>query len=399
VKRILFLIARLNGGGAERALSNITLAMPDDIQIDILVNCEEPEKDYPHRGNVISVTRLDNKKIRVPYPIRVFCGRFIKLKELKKKGHYNACISFMDEPNIVNILTGNKYCKVILSERTTLSKINSKKYRHRIKPLARLLYKKADKIVAVSKGVEDDLNNNFDIMKEKLVTIYNGYDVSMIKKQAGEKVNLGFDKECFYFLNTGRIDSSKAQWHLIRAFSKVVQKHSECRLIICGQGPYKGMLENIVLVNGLQEKVIFLGFVKNPYAVSKQCDVFVFPSMHEGMPNALIENMICGLPVIATDFRSGAREILAPDTDYRYQIKDTVEVSEYGILTPVCSGNKKLVSEDLEREEKLLADAMLRLVEDSSMRMHYSEQSKKRARDFEIQKQVEQWLSILDGEN
>jgi len=103
--------------------------------------------------------------------------------------------------------------------------------------------------------------------------------------------------------------------------------------------------------------------------------------------------------VIATDFRSGAREILAPDTDYRYQIKDTVEVSEYGILTPVCSGNKKLVSEDLEREEKLLADAMLRLVEDSSMRMHYSEQSKKRARDFEIQKQVEQWLSILDGEN
>lgn len=243
------------------------------------------------------------------------------------------------------------------------------------------------------------INANFDIMKEKLVTIYNGYDVSMIKKQAGEKVNLGFDKECFYFLNTGRIDSSKAQWHLIRAFSKVVQKHSECRLIICGQGPYKGMLENIVLVNGLQEKVIFLGFVKNPYAVSKQCDVFVFPSMHEGMPNALIENMICGLPVIATDFRSGAREILAPDTDYRYQIKDTVEVSEYGILTPVCSGNKKLVSEDLEREEKLLADAMLRLVEDSSMRMHYSEQSKKRARDFEIQKQVEQWLSILDGEN
>ena len=97
MKRILFLIARLNGGGAERALSNITLAMPDDIQIDILVNCEEPEKDYPHRGNVISVTRLDNKKIRVPYPIRVFCGRFIKLKELKKKGHYNACISFMED--------------------------------------------------------------------------------------------------------------------------------------------------------------------------------------------------------------------------------------------------------------------------------------------------------------
>ena len=396
MKKILFIIAKLNGGGAERALSNITLAMPDDIQIDILVNCEEPEKDYPYKGKVIPVTRLDSKKIRVPYPVRVFWGRFIKLKALKKNGHYDACISFMDEPNIVNILTGNKYCKVILSERTTLSKIQSKKYRHRIKPMARLLYKKADKIVAVSEGVADDLYVNFDVMKDKLVTIYNGYNMNLIEKQASEKSNNEFVNECFYFLNTGRIDSSKAQWHLIRAFGKVVRKHSKCRLVICGQGPYRELLENLVNKNGLQNTVIFLGFVKNPYSVSKKCDVFVFPSMHEGLPNALIENMICGLPVIATDFKSGAREILAPDTDFKYQVKDSIEQAEYGIITPICSGNQKLVNEELEKEENLLADAMLKMVENNEYRRYYGEQARKRAQDFAIEKQVEQWLRILE---
>ena len=396
MKKILFLIAKLNGGGAERALSNITIAMPDNIQIDILANCEEPGKDYPYKGNIISVTKLDNKKIRIPYPVRVCWGRFIKLRKLKKKGQYDACISFMDEPNIVNILTGKKHCKVILSERTTLSKINSKKYRHRIKPSAKLLYKRADKIVAVSQGVADDLYTNFDVMKEKLVTIYNGYDINLIERQANEKSSQKFDKECFYFLNTGRIDSSKAQWHLIRAFGKVAHKHSECRLVICGQGPYRDLLENIVKENGLQKQVIFLGFVKNPYAISKQCDVFVFPSMHEGLPNALIENMICGLPVIATDFRSGAREILAPDTDYKYQVQNDMEQAKYGIITPVCSGNKTLVSEELEKEESLLADAMLKMVEDNELRMYYSGQSRNRAEDFAIEKQVEQWLSILE---
>ena len=174
MKRLLFLIAKLNGGGAERALSNITLAMPEDVQIDILLNCEEPEKDYAYKGNIISITTADKKKIRIPYPLRVTWGRFFKLLKLKKTGRYDACISFMDEPNIANVLTGNKYCKVILSERTTLSKIVSKKYRYSIRPMAKLLYGRADKVVAVSKGVGDDLNKRFNVPLDKLETIYNG---------------------------------------------------------------------------------------------------------------------------------------------------------------------------------------------------------------------------------
>lgn len=395
MKKVLFLITTLNGGGAERALCNITLAMPEDVQIDILVNCEEPEKDYPHRGNVISAATISQRKIRIPFPIKVFFGKYFKLLRLKKKGGYDACISFMDESNILNILTGNKYCKVIISERTTLSKVMSIKKRLIIKPLARTLYWKADKIVAVSRGVEDDLNEKFNVPKNKSLTLYNAYDIKQIRNKANEDTNMKFDKNCFYFLNTGRVGKEKGQWHLIRAFGEVVKKHPECRLIICGQGPYMEMLEQIVDNINLVGKVIFLGFVKNPYAISNRCDAFVFPSLYEGLPNAVIENMICGLPIITSDFKAGAREILAPSTDYRLQIMDDIEMTEYGIITPVCSGNKKLGKEPLEKEEELLANAMIKIVDDNEIRKHYKEQSIKRANDFCMEKTVKKWIELI----
>lgn len=102
------------------------------------------------------------------------------------------------------------------------------------------------------------------------------------------------------------------------------------------------MLEEMTKDYGLENDIFLMGVVKNPYAVSRNCDVFVFPSMYEGMPNALVENMVCGLPVIATDFRSGAREILAPGTDYSFQNSENIEMAEYGIIVPVCSGEKNL---------------------------------------------------------
>lgn len=392
MKKVLFLITTLNGGGAERALCNITLAMPEDVQIDILVNCEETEKDYPHRGNVISATSISRKKIRIPFPIKVFFSKYVKLIRLKKKGGYDACISFMDTSNILNILTGNKHCKVIISERTTLSQSKIKKC---IKVLAKILYSHADRIVSLSEGARDDLIEKFDVPRGRTLTIYNGYDIHSIRQMAQEPNCIDLEKDCYYFLAEGRLEEPKGHWHLIRAFSQVVANHPECRLIICGKGPYLNMLEKIVKEKNLENHVIFQGFVKNPYAVSRNCDAFVFPSLYEGFGNVVIENMICGLPVIATDFRHGAREILAPNTDYKYQIMDDIEMAEYGIITPVCSGNKKLGKEPLEKEEELLAKAMCMLVEDKKLRMHYAEQSRTRAEDFSINKAVQQWIDII----
>lgn len=392
-RKILFVISTLRGGGAERALCNITLAMPDNVEVDILVNSVS-DIDYPHKGNVISINIPVKDSFSIIYLARVFIKRIYTLWKLKKKNGYDACISFMDSANVANIFSGKKYCRTILSVRVTISQVRSRQYKYIVYPLIKLFYPLADKIVALSKGTESDLIENFKLPKGKVLTIYNGYDIDFIKGRALENNSLDVDSNAFYFINIGRLTEQKGQRHLLRAFSKVVEKHPESRLILCGKGVYDSTLKRISTELGIKDNVIFAGFQKNPFAIASKCNVFVCPSLYEGFGNVLIENMACGLPVIATDFRSGAREVLAPDTDYKMQNQDRLEYAEYGIITPVCSGNKLKSSSPLEKEETLLSEAMIKLLEDAELRENYARKSIERAMDFSIEKTVEEWLKI-----
>lgn len=394
MKKILFLISTLRGGGAERALCNITLAMPEDVEIDILVNSLS-KIDYPHRGNVISLNMPPKESFSLFYQMVAFIKRFVVLKKIKKNNNYNACISFMDSANIANILTGKKFCKAILSVRVTLSQNKSWKYKYIVGPLVKIFYPFADCIVALSKGTENDLNQNYGVKKSKTITIYNGYDIKSINSKASEQESGVINGEKFRFIAVGRLCEPKGQWHLIRAFREVVKRYPQSELIICGKGSYEALLKRMAKDLGIEKQVIFTGFLKNPFAVVKKCDVFVFSSLYEGFGNVIIENMVCGLPVIATDFRHGAREVLAPDTDYNFQRFDGIEYAEYGIITPVCSGRKCESSQQLEKEELLLAEAMIKLLEDNKLCEKYAKKSKERANDFSIEKTVQQWLDLI----
>lgn len=392
-RKILFVISTLKGGGAERALCNITLAMPDHVEVDILVNSVS-DMDYPHKGNVMSINVPVKNSLSLLYHARVFIKRIYMLRRLKKKNGYDACISFMDSANAANIFSGKKYCKTILSVRNTLSQSRSWKYKYIVGSVAKFFYPLADQIVALSRGTETDLVENFGLPKEKVMTIYNGYDIDGIKRKASERSSIDIDHDAFHFINIGRFHEQKGQWHLIRAFRRVVEKHPESRLILCGKGPYEPMLNKMSKELGIKDKVIFAGFQKNPFAVASKCNAFVFPSLYEGFGNVLIENMACGLPIIAADFRYGAREVLAPDTDFKRQCKDDLEYAEYGIITPVCSGNKLESGSSLEKAEILLSKAMIQLLEDKRLREKYAGKSVERAKDFAIEKAVQEWLAI-----
>ena len=117
-------------------------------------------------------------------------------------------------------------------------------------------------------------------------------------------------------------------------------------------------------------------------------------SFNEGFPNALIEAMALGLPVISTDCRSGPREILAPDTVCTKKTEIT-EYAEYGILVPECSGETEPVRE-LEENEIRLADAMIELIENAELRQHYAGKSKERAEQFRPEDIAEQWERLIE---
>lgn len=393
------MISTLENDGAERAMSNITTHLPEGVEADILLNSVSAH-DFPTDAHVISLGMKPDSNKGLMYQIAAILKKIPVLYKMKKSKNYDACISFMESGNICNIITGNRYCKTIVSVRVSVEQEKTWVYKAVVCPLVKLFYKKADHVAAVAEGVRLGMINFFKLNPKKVNTITNGYDIKLIRQRMLEECNQEYfgkkDQDDFIFVTTGRMTFQKAHWHLIRAFSEVAQRCKEAKLFIIGKGEEKEYLLDLIKGYGLEDRVKLLGYQKNPFAILVKCNAYIMPSMFEGYSNALCEALICGLPCIATDFQSSAREILAPDTQVTYQNMDKVEYAKYGVLTPVCSGKKYGSKDGLEKQELLLAEAMLRFAQDRALYDTYKKAASERGEQLDIDKKVEEWLSLVN---
>lgn len=397
-KKILFVIPYLAKGGAEKILSNITIHFPGEWEIDILVN-DDQVIDYPFKGNIITLGVTEKPKLNsVLFQFRVFLKRIRKLRKLKKEGNYQACVSFLDSTNVASILTGNKYCKNIINivNNMSASEKNEWIYRYIVSPLIKLFYNKADKIVAVSEDVKTDMVRNFGIKPEKIMAIYCSVDMNSISQKIMQEIPEG-EKEWFSkertVITAGRLEKQKGQWHLIRAFNKVIQYIPDARLVIFGEGPMEKYLKELVKGYQLEDQVLFHGFSQNLDMYISKSAVFAFPSLYEGLSVALLEALACALPCIAADGASGAREQLAPD--YTGVIQGYYK-GEYGILVEESSEEMPDVKVPLDRCENGLAEAMIEVLTSESLRMHYSEKARERSRAYDVELISRQWVEVVE---
>lgn len=393
--KIAIVVSTLDLGGAQRAVSNIVMNLPTDCEIDLILNSRE-HIVYPYRGNIISLD-LEPQENRsgLLYQGKVFFKRLRLLRKLKREKGYNAVISFLDSANIANILTGKKFCKTIVSVRTRLSGENNWKYKIIVSNLVKLFYNKADKVVAISEGVRQDLIDNFNIKKENVCTIYNCYDVKEIQEKAAmpcEEVEV--EQDSFSIATMGRFVQQKGQWHLLRAFKEVLKEEPKAKLYILGEGELQDYLYKMVDELEMRESVVFCGFLKNPFSLISKVKLFVFPSLWEGFGNALVEAMACGVPCIASDFKYGAREIMQDNADINLECKK-VETVDYGILTPVCSNVYNAPKDMLEKEEEFLKEAILKVMSEETVQEVYAQKAIERAGYFTAEKTVEQWLKLI----
>jgi glycosyltransferase involved in cell wall biosynthesis len=237
--------------------------------------------------------------------------------------------------------------------------------------------------------------------------IYNPYPIDEIRELAKEP--LGSYEEIFkhpVLITAGRLTKQKGQWYLLRVFKALKEKHKDLKLVILGEGELKDYLVKLSQELGLKTyvwdrdklsesfDVYFLGFQKNPFKFIARSKLFVFPSLWEGFPNALVESMACSVCVVSSDCRSGPREILAPNTDFNYQTQKP-EFAEYGVLMPVFEVKYKTAKEPLEEREIMWVETIDKLLEDESLRKSYSEKAKQRAEDFRIEKIVQEWKEVL----
>ena len=168
--------------------------------------------------------------------------------------------------------------------------------------LDKLLLSKFDKVVVVSDALKKDVLRS-GIFEEKVVVIDNGIDIDKFKVISDKlqvKKTLGIREEGYVVGTVGRLTEEKGHIYLIEAFRKVITKFSNAKLLIVGDGPLREDLELAVSSMKLKEKVVFAGMREDIPEMLNIMDMFVLPSLTEGMPMALLEAMASQTPIIAT---------------------------------------------------------------------------------------------------
>ena len=183
------------------------------------------------------------------------------------------------------------------------------------------LYNKSAQVLAVSDGAREAAIRFYGIRPDRILTLRNGVDTDWVLEQSTQPIDNDWwtrDKQIetasrvVRIVSAGRLNQQKGFHLLIDALVQVRQRiHDvEFRLAILGDGPHRESLEQQIADLKLSDVVHLPGFQGNAIAWYRSADVFVLPSLVEGMPNVLLEAMACGTPVISSDCHSGPAEIL-----------------------------------------------------------------------------------------
>ncbi|MBI4656750.1 MAG: glycosyltransferase [Elusimicrobia bacterium] len=320
-------------------------------------------------------------------------------------------LSFMERANFVNIASKpGKTHRAVICELTQPSMEFAGIRGMLMKPLIKRIYPGADMIIANSKGVKQDLVENFRIHGEKIKIINNSYNIEKFTRQASQPLEKEYLQlfENPVLINLGRLTRAKGQRHLVRVYSGVKKQIKNAKLVLLGDGELRNYLVEFSRNAGLKTfaawennaiapdyDVYFLGYRDNPHKFLSKSTLFVFTSLWEGFPNALMDALMSKVPVISSDCESGPREILAPETDFNFRAK-IPEFTPYGILMPSFNPERINPQYPLNETENTWIETIVQMLKNEKMRRDYAEKGFKRVKDFEINSIAGEWKKIIN---
>ena len=166
-------------------------------------------------------------------------------------------------------------------------------------------------IVATAETMRTEVERGIGASR-RLVTISNSVELgerAQPEHRPEVRRALGLDEGAALLLTVGRLTEQKGQLHLVRAMRSVVETHPQARLLIAGTGELESALRAEVGRLGLEDHVTLLGLRRDVDQLLRAADLFVLPSLWEGLSIALLEAMAAGLPVVATRV-SGTDQVL-----------------------------------------------------------------------------------------
>lgn len=390
---IAILIRSLGGGGAERVAQIIgNYYVEGGNKVYYFLGDTSVKQVYAVKGTIVRTgiksCLSDNIMGNAQIYVKLAAGA-LKMRRYKKIYKIDVAISFMEEFNYINILSKGKE-KVITRVCTILSEKGEWVSFLFDKKLVHFFYPKADRIVVMSECAKMDMIQNFGIPSKKLVRIPN--PVLPVENhntdddwQYGDKV----------IISVGRLAVEKQQERMIKAFSYVHVREPEAILLILGTGPRENYLKNMARKYKVDKNVVFIGFKKNVTYYLHNSRLFVLSSKLEGFPNAMLEAMTNGLPVITTDSPGGCREIVGKKNESSEC--RTIEYCLYGVLTPRLA-DSTCAEQVLDKEELLLGQAMLEFILDNKLCEKYSKRSLKRASMYCVGNIMEKWNKMIGYE-
>ena len=365
--RITLIIHALAPGGAERVMARMANYWAGEGREITLITRHPRDTDFYEINPNISRVALDVMHVSKSRLVAVWTNLFLikKLRRAIMESNPDAVISFIDLTNIYTLLaTRGLRMKVIVSERVDISQYSIGKIESWLR---RLTYTWASAVVVQTERVAQWVRLNLKcksvaVIPNPILMDKFAFNQSIL----ADVINDYRDKVTIVAM--GRLCQQKGFDLLIEAFAIANASYPEWRLVIFGEGQERSNLTSLSKELGISDKVFMPGVVKEPIPLLQQADIFVMSSRFEGFPNALLEAMACGLPVISFDCPSGPGEI----------IRDGID----GLLVP---------SEDVDA----LANAMKRLMADEEERKLLGARAVEVLDRFGIEKVMKQWEELL----
>ncbi|WP_169304884.1 glycosyltransferase [Halorhabdus utahensis] len=313
-RHIVLFIPSLTYGGAEQVAVILANAFSRSGIKTSLITATSGDDISDQLDDSVKHASLDQSRVLTSIPY---------FSQYLRKTQPDAVLSFMTHTNVAAILANEmayQPAKIVVSEHTTISNRECGRKDQLILSAAARLYPRANRVVAVSNGIASELQDDLGLKEELIQTIHNPVrrpDESDLQSPP----NPWFEDSGPVLLAVGRHEPQKDFSTLLHAVAKFKSDRVNTKLVLLSEGSETPNLKKLAANLGIEQSVSFEGYVSDPYPYFSAADLFVLSSRWEGFGNVIVEAMMVGTPVVATDCPVGPAEVLSD--------------GEFGKLAPV----------------------------------------------------------------
>ncbi len=320
--KVMFLIRSLELGGAERVFATLVnnLIRFDPVVLlhdEIIAPPNRLRDTIPYSG-VLPESR-STREARTTFDVAQRFREARRIRQLTDREGCRILSSFLLKSNRVAVFTKLFFApdlKVVVNVHELMSQ--QLQYEHPAllerwihRWISRLIFRRADLIIAVAEGVKRDLVSSFGAPSEKIVVVHNPIDLELIRQRSSEPLEQApyAGNNIRLVVAVGRLVKLKGFDLLIQAFARPARQFG-AKLVIIGDGEERETLQELVTDLGLADSVFLIGERENPWKYMARADLFVLSSLTEAFPSVLGEALAVGKPILATDCSPGVREYL-----------------------------------------------------------------------------------------